>query len=67
MPEGMQRIGSCFPQRWIALGIEKIQQSGSVISCYREAVMVLLLSVILFTIGINCESSKNKTKNKRRI
>ena len=67
MPEGMQRIGACFPQRWIALGIEKIQQSGSVISCYREAGMVILLSAVLFTIGINCESSKNKTKNKRRV
>ena len=64
MPVAMQRIGACFPQRWIGLGIEKIQTTGSVISCWKEALMVLGLSVILFIIGINCENSK---KNKGRI
>lgn len=58
MPEAMQKIGSCFPQRWIALGIEKIQKSGSVVSCWREAAMVIGLSLILFIVGINCESSQ---------
>ena len=62
MPKAMQRIGSCFPQRWIGLGIENIQKTGSVLSCWKEAVMVLGLSAILFIIGINCENSQ---KNKR--
>ena len=64
MPESMQKIGSCFPQRWIALGIEEIQRSGSVASCLKEVLMVLGLSAVLFVIGINCESSHNK---KRRL
>ena len=64
MPGVMQRIGACFPQRWIGLGIEKIQTTGSVISCWKEALMVLGLSVILFIIGINHENSQ---KNKGRI
>ena len=64
MPEVMQKIGSCFPQRWIALGIEKIQKSGSVLSGWRESLMVLGLSLVLFIIGINCESRR---KIKRRV
>ena len=65
MPETMQKIGSLFPQRWIASGIEKMQQSGRVGSCFKEAVMVLALSAILFLIGICCEGSQNKTKKRR--
>lgn len=64
MPETMQKIGACFPQRWIALGIEKIQRSGAVASCLREAGMVMGLSVVLFVIGIFFENNKN---TKRRI
>lgn len=65
MPETMQKIGSCFPQRWIALGIEKIQKSGSITSGWREALMVLGLSLILFIIGINCESRQKQNKARR--
>ncbi len=64
MPQAMQRIGSFFPQRWIAYGIEKMQQSGNIRSCFREAAMVLVLSVILFLIGMSYEV---KNKSKRRI
>ena len=66
MPQTMQRIGSLFPQRWIALGIEKMQKSGEIASGFREALMVIALSVVLFVIGMTCESSQNK-KRKRRI
>ena len=66
MPQTMQKIGSLFPQRWIALGIEKMQKSGEITSGYREALMVIALSVVLFVIGMTCESSQNK-KRKRRI
>jgi len=58
MPPVMQKIGACFPQRWIALGIEKMQQSGAVFSAWKEMLMVLGLSAILFILGMNCESSK---------
>jgi ABC-2 type transport system permease protein len=66
MPQTMQKIGSLFPQRWIALGIEKMQKSGEITSGYREAFMVIALSIVLFVIGMTCESSQNK-KRKRRI
>ena len=64
MPRTMQRIGSCFPQRWIAYGIEKMQQSGNIRSCYKEALMVLALSVVLFSVGILFEPQKNKSKRR---
>ena len=62
MPEIMQKIGSCFPQRWISLGIEKMQQSGSILSGWREALMVLVLSALLFIIGMICDSSQIKKR-----
>ena len=30
MPAWMQKVGACFPQRWIALAIEKMQISGQI-------------------------------------
>ncbi|MCR4642225.1 MAG: ABC transporter permease [Lachnospiraceae bacterium] len=68
MPQAMQRIGSCFPQRWIAYGIEKMQQSGAVSSCFKEVLMVLALSVLLFVVGMGYESKNIKVtkKTKRR-
>lgn len=62
MPEIMQKIGSCFPQRWISLGIEKMQLSGSILSGWREALMVLVLSALLFIIGMICDSSQIKKR-----
>ncbi len=62
MPDVMQKIGSCFPQRWIALAIEKMQLSGSIMSGWKEALMVLILSAILFTIGVIFEGGRGKAK-----
>ncbi len=62
MPEIMQKIGSCFPQRWISLGIEKMQLSGSILSGWREELMVLVLSALLFIIGMICDSSQIKKR-----
>lgn len=58
MPSVMQKIGACFPQRWIALAIEKMQESGAIFSAWKEMLMVLGLSVILFIVGMNCKSSE---------
>ncbi|MCR5105965.1 MAG: ABC transporter permease [Eubacterium sp.] len=64
MPEVMQKIGACFPQRWIAHGIENIQQTGTVQSCFKDAVMVLALSIVLFVIGINFDNEHKKMKRR---
>ncbi len=64
MPAWMQKVGACFPQRWIALAIEKMQISGQIMSGWREIVMVLGLSIILFIIGINCDGSKKTERSK---
>ena len=66
MPEAMRNIGSCFPQRWIAGGIEKIQTSGSITGAWPEILMTLGLSAILFVIGIVCERSHNKKTRRRK-
>ncbi|MCR5215270.1 MAG: ABC transporter permease, partial [Eubacterium sp.] len=62
MPDAMQKIGSCFPQRWIALAIEKMQLSGSMTSGWKETLMVLILSAILFTMGIVLEGKTGKPR-----
>ncbi len=67
MPQTMQKIGFCFPQRWIAYGIEKMQQSGAISSCLKEALMVLVLSTVLFVIGMSYEVKTNINKSKRRV
>ena len=64
MPEVMQKIGACFPQRWIAHGIENIQQTGTVQSCFKDAAMVIVLSIILFVIGINFDNTQKKIKRR---
>lgn len=48
MPETMQAIGSFFPHRWIASGIEKIQTSGTIAGALPELSLILGLSVGLF-------------------
>lgn len=52
MPKAMQAIGACFPQRWIASGIEAIQQTGSIASAIPQMAMVLGLSAILFLCAV---------------
>lgn len=52
MPKAMQTIGSCFPPRWIAKGIEVMQRSGSLTGALPYMGLCLLCSIILFTIGI---------------
>ena len=60
MPKAMQMIGACFPQRWIAHGIEEIQNSGSILSAVPDMLMVLGLSALLFIIAVVRSEGKNK-------
>ena len=60
MPKAMQMIGACFPQRWIAHGIEEIQNSGSILSAVPDMLMVLGLSALLFIIAVIRSDIKNK-------
>lgn len=52
MPKAMQIIGACFPQRWVASGIEAIQQTGKISSAFGQMGMVLGLSAILFLCAV---------------
>lgn len=51
MPQAMQVIGSCFPHRWIAKGVEIIQQSGSLSGTLPYMGMLLILCIVLFAVG----------------
>lgn len=52
MPEAMKAAAAFCPQRWIAAGIESMQQTGSIMSAYPEMLMVIGLSVVLMVSGI---------------
>lgn len=51
MPKPMQVIGACCPQRWIAKGIERIQETGSIMAGVPQMLMVLALSAAFFAIA----------------
>ena len=59
MPEVMKKIGACFPQRWISLGIENMQKTGTVSAAVPQMGMVLGLSVLLFAAAVIRSKSKN--------
>lgn len=48
MPPLMQTIGSFFPHRWIAHGIESIQKSGSMVGAIPDLALILGISAVLF-------------------
>ena len=52
MPEVMQAIGACFPQRWIQNGISAVQKTGDIAGALPYLAMVLGLSAVLFTIAV---------------
>ena len=51
----MKRIGSLFPQRWISLGIENMQKSGTITAALPQMAMVLGLSAVLFAAAVMWE------------
>ena len=60
MPDIMKKIGALFPQRWISLGIENMQRSGTITAALPQMAMVLGLSAILFVIAVFKSRSKNR-------
>lgn len=63
MPDIMKKIGSLFPQRWISLGIENMQKSGTISAAVPQIGMVLGLSAVLFMIAVVRSTSKNMIYN----
>ncbi len=52
MPKAMKTVGAFMPQRWIAHGIEAIQKSGSVTAGFKDMLMVLGLSAVLYIAAV---------------
>lgn len=52
MPKAMKAIGACMPQRWIAHGIEQIQETGSIAAGLPDMALVLGLSAILYIAAV---------------
>ena len=52
MPDVMQAIGACFPQRWIQNGISAIQKTGDIAGALPYLAMVLGLSAVLFIVAV---------------
>ena len=51
MPKLMQRIGSIFPQRWIASAVEILQDGGNLIDTALPLGMVLGVSLVMFAVS----------------
>lgn len=51
MPETLQIIGKIFPQRWITIAIEKLQQGGSLLDTAIPLGGVLGVSLVLFLVS----------------
>lgn len=51
MSEGIQKIGSVLPPRWIYIAIDKLRQGGSVVDILPTIVGLLVVSVFLFLLG----------------
>ncbi|MCM1171143.1 MAG: ABC transporter permease [Clostridium sp.] len=52
MPKAMKIAANFCPQRWIAAGIERMQQTGSIMSAYPQMLMVIGLTAIFMVGGI---------------
>jgi ABC-2 type transport system permease protein len=51
MPEIMQMIGNCFPQRWIVIAIEKLQSGLGFSAAVPYLLAIVALSVLMFFIA----------------
>ena len=51
MPEIMQKIGSVFPQRWIASAVEILQDGGTLMDTVKPLGLVLGVSLIMFVVS----------------
>lgn len=51
MPELMQKIGSIFPQRWIASAVEILQDGGTLFDTVKPLGMVLGASLVMFAVS----------------
>lgn len=51
MPKLMQRIGSIFPQRWIASAVEILQDGGTLMDTMKPLGMVLGASLVMFVVS----------------
>ncbi|MCM1054012.1 MAG: ABC transporter permease [Bacteroides sp.] len=60
MPNAMKIAANFCPQRWIATGIERMQETGSIMAAYPEMLMVIGLAVILMVGGILISKRKHR-------
>lgn len=51
MPELMQKIGSLFPQRWIASAVEILQDGGTLMDTAKPLSMVMGISIVMFVVS----------------
>ena len=51
MPKLMQKIGSVFPQRWIASAVEILQDGGTLMDTVKPLSMVLGVSLVMFVVS----------------
>lgn len=51
MPELMQKIGSLFPQRWIASAVEILQDGGTLMDTAKPLGLVLGVSIVMFAVS----------------
>ena len=51
MPKSLKVIGACFPNRWIAKGIEIMQRTGGLVEAVPYMLMLLALCIVLFAIA----------------
>ena len=51
MPELMQKIGSLFPQRWIASAVEILQDGGTLMDTVKPLGLVLVISLLMFVVS----------------
>ncbi len=51
MPELMQKIGSVFPQRWIASAVEILQDGGTLMDTAKPLGLVLVISLLMFVVS----------------
>ncbi|MCM1189611.1 MAG: ABC transporter permease [bacterium] len=59
MPKAMKIAADFCPQRWIAAGIERMQQTGSILSAYPQMLTVTGLAVIFMACGILISGRKS--------
>lgn len=52
MPKAMKAVGAFMPQRWIAHGIESIQETGSIAAGIPDMALVLGLSALLYIVAV---------------